>query len=133
MDIHTLTSAVDVMPTLLHLTGEPAASWAEGAILPPFAPTEADPARPVYALHAKRNDPDAALTVATAMLAVDRLKLTYYFGYEELGDGVERVELYDVRADPEELHNVYSEQDQASASMLAMLKATLKEVNQPYS
>jgi hypothetical protein len=86
----------------------------------------------VYSLHAKRNKPREALTVATAMMAVDRLKLMYFFGYEELGEGVERVELYDVLADPQELHNLSREQAQITAKLLAALKAKLAEVNAPY-
>ena len=35
-DVHAPTSAVDILPTLLHVTGQPAAGWAEGQILPPF-------------------------------------------------------------------------------------------------
>jgi arylsulfatase A-like enzyme len=132
LDITSLTSAVDVLPTLLHVTGEQAVNWVEGAILPPFAPAEPDPHRVVYSLHAKRNKPREALTVATAMMAVDRLKLMYFFGYEELGEGVERVELYDVLADPQELHNLSREQAQITAKLLAALKAKLAEVNAPY-
>jgi arylsulfatase A-like enzyme len=132
VDIRSSTSAVDLLPTLLHLTGEDPASWAEGTILPPFAPAAPDPDRSVYALHAKRNLPEAPLTHATAMLVKGNHKLTYFFGYEELGDGVERVELYDIKADPQELNNLYAKDPATSAALLAALKEKLKEVNQPY-
>jgi arylsulfatase A-like enzyme len=131
-DVYAATSAVDLLPTLLHVTGEKPAGWTEGTILPPFSVTQAQPDRPVYTLNAKSNDPAAPLTHATAMMVSGKHKLTYFFGYKELGQGVERVELYDIEADPEELNDLYAEQKDTGANLLAQLKEKLKEVNQPY-
>lgn len=131
-DIHSLTSAVDVLPTLLHLTGENPADWTEGTVLPPFALVDPSPDRSICSLHAKENDPDAAITHATAMLVKGRHKLMYFFGYEELGEGVERVELYDVESDPEELNDLYTTQKETGVILLDELKEKLREVNQPY-
>ncbi len=33
-DIHTLTSNVDILPTLAHISGLPVPDWAEGEVLP---------------------------------------------------------------------------------------------------
>lgn len=132
VDIQSSTSAVDVLPTLLHLAGEDPASWTEGTILPPFGSAAPNPNRSIYALHAKRNLPRAPLTHATAMLVKGRYKLMYFFGYEELGEGVERLELYDLIADPQELHNLYGNRMKTGPTLLAQLRAKLKEVNQPY-
>ena len=38
-DIYTPTSAVDLLPTLLHIAGEKPAEWSEGLVLPPFTDT----------------------------------------------------------------------------------------------
>jgi choline-sulfatase len=132
LDVHDTTSAIDVLPTLLHVTGQPAAAWVEGSLLPPFAEGEPDPERAVYALHAKPNDPEAALTHATAMMVRGEHKLMYFFGYPELGEGVERVELYDLKADPEELHELSREQPALTLELLTALKEKLREVNAPY-
>ena len=131
-DVYATTSAVDVLPTLLHVTGESPADWTEGTILPPFAETEPQPDRVVYSLYAKENDPAAPLNHATAMMVSGRHKLIYFFGYKELGKGVERVELYDIEADPEELNDLYTTQKETGANMLHQLQQKLKEVNQPY-
>ncbi len=131
-DIHSLTSAVDVLPTMLHVTGGKPVDWTEGAVLPPFAPANPDPNRAVFSLHAKNNDADAALTHATAMIVKGGHKLMYFFGYEELGEGVERVELYDIESDPEELNDLYATRKEVGAVLLDELKEKLKEVNQPY-
>jgi len=131
-DMYTPTSAVDVLPTLLHVTGEDPSGWTEGTVLPPFSTTESQPDRAIYSLNAYKNEPTAPLTHATAMMVSGKYKLTYFFGYKELGQGNERIELYDIEADPEELHDLYAEQKQIGADLLDQLKEKLKEVNQPY-
>jgi arylsulfatase A-like enzyme len=130
--VHAPTSAIDVLPTLLHLSGEPQADWTEGRILPPFALEAPDPERDIFALHAKTNDPEKALTHATATLVRGRYKVMYFFGYEELGEGVERVELYDLQNDPDELQDLYGEQTAMGRELLDVLKTKLREVNAPY-
>lgn len=132
-DVYSKTSAVDVLPTLLHVTGENPPDWSEGTILPPFASTEPQPDRVIYSLYATDNDPDALLTHATAMIVSGKYKLMYFFGYEELGEGVERVELYDIESDPEELDDLYMKHQEIGVTLLNQLKQKLKEVNQPYT
>jgi len=129
-DIKVPTSAVDLLPTLLHVSGQPAAVWTEGHVLPPYA--AADDPHPIFALYAKGNEPSAPLSHATAMIVRGGHKLTYYFGFDELGDGVERIELYDVESDPEELRNLYAARNEAGAELLVELQKKLSEVNQPF-
>jgi len=129
-DIHAPTSAVDILPTLLHVTGQPAAGWAEGQILPPFV--EPPASRMLYSLHARLNPRQEPLTIATAVLINDRYKLLYFFGYRELGEAGERIELYDVLSDREELHDLFPERRELGLQQLEILKAKLVEVNQPY-
>lgn len=131
-DIYSNTSAVDLLPTLLHLAGEDAAPWVEGTLLPPFAPASPDPGRPIYCMYVRTKVPDEPLTQATVMVLKDRYMLLDFFGFEELGTVGERIELYDVQADPEELTNLYSAANPTAVSMLAELKARLAEVNRPY-
>ena len=61
-----------------------------------------------------------------------RYKLNYFFGYEELGSGVERIELYDIENDPEELQDLSKVENSISEEMLREVKAKLAVVNQPY-
>ena len=131
LDIHTATSAVDLVPTLLSVAGEAPAPWAEGTVLPPFGQA-ADAKRSVFALEATANRRLAPLTVATLMLIRGRHKLMYFTGYPELGEDNQRVELYDLQADPEELENLASSQAQVTRTMLDELKAKLAEVNAPF-
>lgn len=129
-DIYTKTSAVDVLPTLLHVTGQSPADWTEGTVLPPFGP-ELDADRNIYVLQAKSNKQYAPITVATTTLVKGNYKLQYFFGYDDL-DG-ERIELYDLKNDPEELNDLSSSKPETRAELLNEVRQKLAEVNEPYS
>ncbi|MEJ2758798.1 MAG: sulfatase-like hydrolase/transferase, partial [Anaerolineales bacterium] len=83
VDIHTPTSAVDVLPTLLHLTGQPAAEWAEGRVLPPFS-DEIPPDRPVYVFHPNRNRAHKPITQGSATIIREQYKLVSTFGIPKM-------------------------------------------------
>ncbi len=131
-DIYSNTSAVDVLPTLLHVTGQKPIDWSEGSVLPPFGP-EQDPERNLYVIQAKSNKQYAPITEATTTLVKGQYKLIYFFGYHELGGpGSERIELYDIKNDSEELNDLSSSKPETTAELLNELKQKLVEVNQPY-
>jgi arylsulfatase A-like enzyme len=131
-DIQANTSAVDVLPTLLHVTGAKKADWTEGVVLPPFAPGEPDPERSVFVVQAEKSEQFAPLTVATLAVRKGVYKLMYFFGYKELGGNSERVELYNIRDDPEELNDLFDTEKEIGLKLLNELKAKLEEVNSPY-
>jgi arylsulfatase A-like enzyme len=132
MDIRIPTSTVDLLPTLLHVTGGQPANWSEGTVLPPFADTPVDTNRNIYAIEARNNGQRDPLTNATVVLVKGHMKLTYYIGDEQLGTRQERVELYDIEADPEELNNLNTDKPKLGWELLNELKAKLAEVNAPY-
>ena len=130
-NIYSNTSAVDVLPTLLHVTGHQPANWSEGTVLPPFQPVDPEQERELYVLQARRNAQYEPLTVSTIVQVKGRYKLMYFFGYEELS-GKERIELYDIEKDPDELNDLYLPEKDVVTEMLGSVKAKLLEVNQPY-
>ena len=132
LDVYTPTSAVDVLPTLLHVTGQKAADWGEGLVLPPFGEANSDPDRSLYALQARSTARHAPITEATIMNVKGRHKLVYYFGYKRLELVGERIELYDLESDPEELNNLYTPQNEIGAELLREIKSKLTETNKPY-
>jgi arylsulfatase A-like enzyme len=132
LDVHASTSAIDVLPTLLHVTGHPDVDWTEGVVLPPYARVPSGNDRNIYALDAKKNNQYAPLRTATTTLRKGQYKLTYFFGYEELGVERERVELYDIENDPEEIRDIYNTKRETAAEMLNDIKTKLAEVNEPY-
>ena len=131
VDILDHTSAVDVLPTLAHVTGHPLPDWTEGLVLPPYAESSPDPNRSIYVVRAAKNPPSSPLTRASTMLVKGRYKLLYFFGYEDRGFQ-ELVKLFDLQADPEEMNDLSLAQKDVTAEMLAELKSKLAQVNKPY-
>ena len=131
MDIHTPTSAVDVLPTLAHLTGEKIPDWTEGIVLPPFGSTDQSAVRNVYLMRANNNDQYTPISIASTMLVKENYKLHYYFGYPEVSaDGL--VRLFDIESDPEELVDLSSSKKGVLSELLNELKTKLTEVDKPY-
>jgi arylsulfatase A-like enzyme len=130
-DIHDSTSAVDLVPTLAHLTARKTPDWTEGRILPPYTNTPQDPNRNVFVVQAIDNPPEARLTQASTVLIKEDYKLHYYFGYPEAPNG-ELVRLYDLKSDPEELIDLYSSRKGIASELLNELKSKLAEADQPY-
>jgi arylsulfatase A-like enzyme len=128
-DVHTLTSCVDLLPTLLDVTGQPIPDWCEGRILPTFGDQEAGSDRAIFAVEAKSNPKQAPLTKATVAIIKDQYKLIHYFGYDKYES---EYELYDLANDPEELEDLYASEKQVAANLQNELRDKLQEVNQPY-
>ncbi len=131
MDIHEYTSAVDLLPTLTHLTMSETPDWAEGIVLPPYANTAQSRNRSVHVVQAIDNAPLSPLTQASAVLVKEDYKLHYYFGYPEAPDG-EIVKLFDVKQDPEELEDLYSSKKGIASELLDELKREIADVDTPY-
>ena len=130
-NIHTNTSVIDLLPTLLHVTGQGIPDWVEGKVLPPFSITGVDPNRTIYAMRSVRNGKFNPLTRATVTLTKGRYKLHYYFGYKEYNVN-ELVKLYDVESDPDELVDLASSHGDIANEMLTELKIKLDDVNERY-
>ena len=130
-DIFTPTSAIDVLPTLISVTGGQIPEWSEGRVLSPFTSQVMPPDRNIFTLQAKRTKMYEPLTTLTLSLIKDKYKLMYFTGYKEL-EGRERIELYNLAEDPEELNNLFSAQSGIGKTMLDELKSKLSEMNKPY-
>jgi arylsulfatase A-like enzyme len=130
VDIYEHTSAIDLLPTLTHVTGEPAPDWTEGVILPPFASAKEMPDRNVYVVRATENGQYDPFTIASLALVRDDYKLHYYFGYKQTPD--ELVKLYNIKSDPEEMNDLAAVKRETTAELLNELQTKLKEVDAPY-
>lgn len=128
-DIFSPTSGVDLLPTLLQLTGRTTPDWCEGQILTQNSALEQT--RSIYALEAKKNGKYERLTKATSMLLQWPWKLTQYSGYDNTG-GELYYDLFNLEEDPQELSNKYSPSDKRSRQMREELQSRLSEADEPY-
>lgn len=129
-DVYTNTSAVDILPTLLHLSGKAIPKWIEGAILPPYRPSLND--HSVFALEAKTNKPTRPLTSASAMITKGNYKLTKYFGYRYLPKDDPLIELYNIKNDPEELQEISAVSPRITAQLLTELEEKIRSADVLY-
>lgn len=104
-DIYDRTSAVDVLPTLFQVTGQPVPDWLEGEVLPPYRQQPVDDQRSIFAFDAKKSSQFKPTTSGTAALYKGPHKLVYYYGYDTLKSGP-MFDLYDLEKDPLELNNL---------------------------
>ena len=126
-DIHSLTSCVDLVPTLLNFTANPAPDWLEGTLLPGFGGEEN--AHPVFTVEAKKNPAASPLTQATFAMLEGDYKLILYFGYP----GYEDVcELYNLREDPEELNDLGRSRSVILDDMKSHLQFRLAHSDRPF-
>ena len=131
-DIYTATSAVDVLQTLAHVTGQKVPEWVEGEVLPPFSGKTVNENRSVYAVEAKDTKEGKALSPLTGMVVKGKHKLTYFSGYSQLGEAREYLELYDLEQDPEEMNNLYSRQSSLARELREELTEKIREADKLY-
>jgi arylsulfatase A-like enzyme len=120
---------VDILPTLLQLTGHPIPDWIEGRILPPFSSEPYASDRSVFVVEAKSNPKTGPLRKATVGMIKENKKLVYYRGYE----GYDNVfELYDLTEDPEEMENLYNIRTDLASAMREELLEKIDEKDAPF-
>ena len=127
-DVNTLTSSVDLLPTIAHLTGNPIPGWVEGKLLPRLGGEE-DEHRSIFSMDAKMNSSFAPLHNYSLSITRDRHRLMYYCYPKE---NYQKYEFYDLDADPEEMSNLYSSQPTLAKEMQEELLQKIEEVNKPF-
>jgi arylsulfatase A-like enzyme len=130
IDVAESTSAIDLLPTLASVSGVKIPSWAEGRVLPPFGPSTPSLSRDVFAVQMEEIGRNNSIARGTVMMVRGWHKLIWYFGYPELGSDQEMVELYDLRADPQELQNLAIEGGGLTDQLLEAAKTKLAEMDQ---
>lgn len=127
-DVHTRTSSIDVLPTLLSISNKQPSPSLEGQLLPGFGGIE-DPSRSIFAVEAKTNSAFGPLKRATIALMQENYKIVYYGDYPRYSNVFE---LYDLYEDIEEKTDLF-EKGPAIASLLKQeLLDTLSTVNRPF-
>ncbi len=112
VDIQALTSNVDLLPTLLSISGEPVPAESEGRLLPGLGLPESsnEPDRRAFVIEAKANAAYQPLKKASTALLQGKLKLVHYQGYRHYRD---EYELYELEEDPLEQNNRFDDHPDA--------------------
>jgi arylsulfatase A-like enzyme len=128
-DVYAPTSCVDLVPTLLKITGGEIPEWCEGLPLPALGGNEKYPDRQIFAIEAKGNAKYAPITKATLVSIREGYKLHSYIGKK----GEERKhEMFDLRADPDELVNLLPTGASTATDLMHEMDQVLARINQPY-
>lgn len=123
-DVRTLSSAVDVLPSLLKLAGvKPVASEGQSLDSLAFSP-EATDSRTIFVMDAKTNQRRGALQKASFAAVRWPYKLIRYVGQTDIPDGHE---LYNLEKDPEEVKDIFRVDHPDAKVLMSELDANLKD------
>ncbi len=127
-DFHSLTSNLDLVPTLLQIAGKEIPDWAEGRLLPGFGGTE-DANRSVFSMVAKDNAAFRPLEHGTFTLIKGSHELFFFTGYPDHPDAFE---LYNLQDDPNELQDLFSKDINTASQMKDELLEAINTANRNY-
>ena len=127
-DFHSLTSNLDLFPTLLQIAGQEIPDRAEGRVLPGFGGTE-DASRSIFPMVAKDNAAFRPIKRATFTLIKGSYELFLFTGYPGHPDAFE---LYNLQEDPDELRDLFSKDITTAAHMKDELLEAINAANRNY-
>jgi len=125
VDYHSLTSNLDLLPTLLQIADREIPSWLEGRLLPGFGGTE-DESRSFFPMMAKDNPAFQPLKRGTFTLLKGPYELFFFTGYPDHSD---IFELYNLHEDPNELHDLFREDINTASQLKEELLDTINTAN----
>ena len=127
-DFHSLTSNLDLLPTLLQIVGNEIPSWIEGKLLPGFGGTE-DVSRSIFPMMAKDNATFRPIEHATFTMIKGAYELFFFTGYPDHPDAFE---LYNLQEDPDELNDLYKKDITTASQLKDELLEAVSTANRDY-
>lgn len=131
-DITINTSAIDVLPTLLHLSNLAIPDWCEGEILPPYSSKQPVADRKIYTVHSLHNERGKPMVEGSISQIRGDLKLSHYFGYEKKGQTEPFTDLYDLHDDRQEMNDLFDAGSAPGSQMLDELLQDLNKAEEPF-
>jgi arylsulfatase A-like enzyme len=129
-DFHSLTSSLDLLPTLMRIAGKEIPDWVEGRLLPGFGGIEdTDSSRSIFPMMAKDNAAFRSIEHATFTMIKGAYELFFFTGYPDHPD---RFELYHVQEDPYELHDLFRRDITTASQMKDELLEAISTANRNY-
>jgi arylsulfatase A-like enzyme len=125
-DFFSPTSSVDLVPSLLHVSGNDVPDWVEGRLLPGLGGQE-DHERHVWMLEAKSSSAFGKLRQATFAMRHGRYKAILYRGYDRIGKDL--IEIYDLESDPQEMHDLGREPSPLVTDLTNRLLEQFERIN----
>ncbi|HSB02462.1 MAG TPA: sulfatase-like hydrolase/transferase, partial [Anaerolineales bacterium] len=127
-DFHSLTSNLDLVPTLAQIAGQETPDWAEGRLLPGFGGSE-DASRSIFSMVAKDNAAFRPIQHGTFALMKGPHELFFFTGYPDHPDAFE---LYNLQEDPDELQDLFSKDINTASQMKDELLEAINTANRNY-
>lgn len=127
-DVHTMTSSIDLLPTIAQLTGNPIPDQTEGTLLPELGGTP-DEKRSHFSMDAKYGSSFAPLVNYSMSLTREGHRLAYYC-YPK--DDYHKFELYDLITDAEETQDLYAKAPSLAREMQDELLQKVHDVNKQF-
>lgn len=131
VDVDTPTSAIDLLPTLLHVAGGDLPAWTEGEVLPHISGASSKSEPQISSIQMDKIE-GGIIKEAIATVIEENYKFIWTFGYAPIPEGEQIFELYDLAADPEELDNLYPARQAIADELFAILKHKLDELQHSY-
>jgi len=127
-DIFTQTGNVDLLPTLLSITGGEIPPGLDGKVLPGFGGTEDD--RVLFSMDATKNSSFTPIKKGVISMRRGPHKLISYLGFSNVN---REYELYNLEDDPDELQDLTSMDEETFSKMKQEFLDHLSDVNKVYS
>jgi arylsulfatase A-like enzyme len=131
-DFHSVTNSVDLLPTLLNISGVEIPDWCEGESLPGYGGTT-DNTRITFSMDSKSSAAFGDLAKITIAMYQGDYKTIYYKGYGEEDSPYRKglFELYNLKEDPEELHNLVNQETVIAKQLQGLLLEAYDKFKQP--
>lgn len=120
--IKDMVRQIDIPATILELAGVPIPPWMEGRSLVPLMNGIKLTPEPAFSMTLETNRPREKLTKGTVAVWEGDYKLIYYLDEN-------RSLLFNLREDPDELHNLLDREPKIGAHLLTLIKNNLEKAN----